>query len=531
MGGTQLLALTANGDLELLRNLDLHGSLGDSGDGLVTFTSGIDLGANDLTTTGTINAGSINVSGGFNVSGISSATNATVTIDNDGNGSNTFQVIGNTAGPTPVLLASLDESSVLALGPTTAATPTLTTAGINDLTLMGNGSGIVIVNDALSVTGGVDLNGTPLLVGATLNPALFPANLALLDAVQTFTRTQTIQGAADTSSLVVRQSGAAATADIFRVTNSTDTGSFLLVNVAGRVQVPAAPVLANDVVNKTYADTKASLAGDTFTGALVLNTGANPNLSLDEDGLFYNQAGAVTLTIDNASGAGTTNLALEGNLTGTDTNPFFVTGNSGLTLDTAGGTNVVVDVDGAGVMNVNRVLNATAGLNVTNAALTMGGQNITGVGGTLSSQNGTFTVTSTAGNGTINVSATGNGGVNVNATGGTVALNGTAATGGTIATNTTIDGAAGNSASSASATPSVINLSAVIITADTTVTNLTGGIAGQVVTIVAGAGTTSVQVADAGNFSLSAAFNGNADDTLTVVFNGAQWIEVARSAN
>ncbi|GMV80900.1 MAG: hypothetical protein AMXMBFR7_20840 [Planctomycetota bacterium] len=537
--GTDLLFLEADGDLFVGGNLDLRGNLFDGSDGIVNVGSALNLGANNLTTTGTINAGTINANS-LAVSGISSATNAIVTIDNDDNGSNTFQIIGNTGGA--LTLATLDETSLFTLGPTSAATPTITTQGSNNLTLDA-ASNLVVVNAGLQVNGVLNMNSNNItnvngitattftgngaaltnvdaatlggnnaaffrnatnINAGTIGSAFLPTNVALLDAVQTFSVTHTFQPASDSVSAIVRQTTfAGPSADIFQITNPGGATKFFFLDANGRVQV---------------------------TSSLLLDTGAGSNLTLVEGGFSYNSAATETLAISNA-GAGQTDLSIEGNLTGNNTTAFTITGSAGMNLSTGNNLDLTVTANGTGEMDVNRILNAAAGVNVSTAPLTMGGQNITGVGNTLSSSNGTFTVTSTAGSGTVNLTATGAGNASVNATGGTVALNGTAASGGTITTNTTIDGAAGNSASSTSATPSVINLSAVIITADTTITNLTGGIAGQVVTIVAGAGTASVQVADAGNFALSAAFNGNVDDTLTVVFNGTQWIEVTRSTN
>ncbi|MBE7465318.1 MAG: hypothetical protein HS116_17715 [Planctomycetes bacterium] len=537
--GTDLLFLEADGDLFVGGNLDLRGNLFDGTDGIVNISSSVNLGANNLTTTGTINAGTINANS-LAVSGISSATNAIVTIDNDDNGANTFQIIGNSGGA--LTLATLDETSLFTLGPTSAATPKLTTQGSNNLTLDA-ASNLVIVDAGLQVNGVLNMNSNNItnvngitattftgngaaltnvdaatlggnnsafyrnatnINAGTIGSAFLPANVALLDAIQTFSVTHTFQPASDSVSAIVRQTTfAGPSADIFQITNPAGATKFFFLDANGRVQV---------------------------TSSLLLDTAAGSNLTLVEGGFSYNSAATETLAISNA-GAGQTDVSIEGNLTGNNTTAFTVTGTAGMNLSTGNNLDLTVTANGAGEMDVNRILNAAAGVNVSTAPLTMGGQNITGVGNTLSSSNGTFTVTSTAGSGTVNLTATGAGNASVNATGGTVALNGTAASGGTITTNTTIDGAAGNSASSASATPSVINLSAVIITADTTITNLTGGIAGQVVTIVAGAGTTSVQVADAGNFALSAAFNGNVDDTLTVVFNGTQWIEVTRASN
>ena len=66
----------------------------------------------------------------------------------------------------------------------------------------------------------------------------------------------------------------------------------------------------------------------------------------------------------------------------------------------------------------------------------------------------------------------------------------------------------------------------------TAITQLDGAIAGQVVTIIITSGTNSSTIADSGNFKLSAAFNPNADDTITLyTSDGTTWYELSRSAN
>jgi len=84
-------------------------------------------------------------------------------------------------------------------------------------------------------------------------------------------------------------------------------------------------------------------------------------------------------------------------------------------------------------------------------------------------------------------------------------------------------------------TPSVANINVLKIganTGGTAITQLDGAIAGQVVTIIITSGTNSSTIADSGNFKLSAAFNPNVDDTLTLyTSDGTTWYELSRSAN
>ena len=84
-------------------------------------------------------------------------------------------------------------------------------------------------------------------------------------------------------------------------------------------------------------------------------------------------------------------------------------------------------------------------------------------------------------------------------------------------------------------TPSVANINVLKIganTGGTAITQLDEAIAGQVVTIIITSATNSSTIADSGNFKLSAAFNPNADDTLTLyTSDGTTWHELSRSAN
>jgi len=63
----------------------------------------------------------------------------------------------------------------------------------------------------------------------------------------------------------------------------------------------------------------------------------------------------------------------------------------------------------------------------------------------------------------------------------------------------------------------------------TTITNFTDGVAGQQITIIFTNG--SATLSDAATLKLSAAITGTADDTITLVYDGTNWFEVARSVN
>jgi len=84
-------------------------------------------------------------------------------------------------------------------------------------------------------------------------------------------------------------------------------------------------------------------------------------------------------------------------------------------------------------------------------------------------------------------------------------------------------------------TPSVANINVLKIppnTGVTTITQLDGAIAGQVVTIIITSGTNPSRLADDGNFKLSAAFTPGIDDTITLyTSDGTTWYELSRSAN
>lgn len=66
-------------------------------------------------------------------------------------------------------------------------------------------------------------------------------------------------------------------------------------------------------------------------------------------------------------------------------------------------------------------------------------------------------------------------------------------------------------------------------TGATTITDFEDATEGQVIFLLITDGLTNI--ADAGNFQLSAAFNPNASDTLTLVYKSGVWYELARSAN
>jgi hypothetical protein len=63
----------------------------------------------------------------------------------------------------------------------------------------------------------------------------------------------------------------------------------------------------------------------------------------------------------------------------------------------------------------------------------------------------------------------------------------------------------------------------------TSITDLTGGVVGQIVVLLFTDSGTSI--ADSGNFKLSAAFSSSTDATLTLVYTGTSWVEITRSAN
>lgn len=84
------------------------------------------------------------------------------------------------------------------------------------------------------------------------------------------------------------------------------------------------------------------------------------------------------------------------------------------------------------------------------------------------------------------------------------------------------------------ATPSVQGLSllTVCVSSPLVITDLDDGVPGQVVTVMSVGCGGSLAVNDAGFFELSANFlDATGLDTLTLVFDGAVWYEVARSVN
>lgn len=82
------------------------------------------------------------------------------------------------------------------------------------------------------------------------------------------------------------------------------------------------------------------------------------------------------------------------------------------------------------------------------------------------------------------------------------------------------------------ATPSVANVSylAVANTAPTTITNFTGGVAGQVLYLVFADTNTTITTANA-YLSGAASYVSTVNGTLTLVYTGSAWAEIARSTN
>lgn len=83
-------------------------------------------------------------------------------------------------------------------------------------------------------------------------------------------------------------------------------------------------------------------------------------------------------------------------------------------------------------------------------------------------------------------------------------------------------------------TSSYIELTSNISTAGTRTFTLSNGVyTGQLLFMQLTGSTTTVvaDLADAGNLRLSAAWSGTGDDTITLIWTGAHWAEICRSAN
>jgi hypothetical protein len=82
-----------------------------------------------------------------------------------------------------------------------------------------------------------------------------------------------------------------------------------------------------------------------------------------------------------------------------------------------------------------------------------------------------------------------------------------------------------------SATPSIVgfNVWTTANTNPTTITNFTGGVTGQTITLLFTDANTTLT--DGANLKLSAAFTSTADDTMTLFYNGTAWFEMSRSVN
>jgi len=85
-------------------------------------------------------------------------------------------------------------------------------------------------------------------------------------------------------------------------------------------------------------------------------------------------------------------------------------------------------------------------------------------------------------------------------------------------------------------TPDIANVNVLKIganTGGTAITQLDGGIAGQVMVLIGTSATNSSTIADSGNFKLNGTtWTASVDETLVLyTSNGTTWIELSRSAN
>ena len=111
----------------------------------------------------------------------------------------------------------------------------------------------------------------------------------------------------------------------------------------------------------------------------------------------------------------------------------------------------------------------------------------------------------------------------------------------TIAGNQVFTGKVSNTKTSvtiaAAATTFAVANNFVEVTGDAganTVATITGGVSGQILTLLFVDGLvtiTDTAAATADTVNLSAAFTSSAIDTLTLIYNGTKWIEIARSVN
>ena len=89
----------------------------------------------------------------------------------------------------------------------------------------------------------------------------------------------------------------------------------------------------------------------------------------------------------------------------------------------------------------------------------------------------------------------------------------------------------------AAATTFAVTNNFVAVTGDAganTVATITGGVSGQILTLLFVDGLvtiTDTAAATADTVNLSAAFTSSANDTLTLIYDGVKWIEIARSVN
>ncbi len=361
--GTKIAAGTITGG-----NLDPNISISTTGDVSTT-------GAGKVTSAGLLTASNgLTLSGGSltlpNSSVADSALSANVALLN---AAQTFSMT-NTFDP-----GAADLSSVV-VKQTSAVTPSLDVFSVTDTTgatkyLNVDKSGNTSASGSLAVAGsttstglltasnGLTLSGGSLtLPNNSVADSALSANVALLDAAQTFSKTNTFDpGVADLSSVVVKQTSAATPSlNVFSVTDTTGATKYLNVDKSGNTSVSG--VLSGNGSGLTSLDAAALASGLVPVARLPLGTTAAPG-ALQADGTTITVAGGVI----SASAAG---INLSGDVSGpANANTIGagkVTGAnlaSGISISTTGN----IATTGAGTITSAGLLKASNGLTVTGA--------------------------------------------------------------------------------------------------------------------------------------------------------------------
>jgi len=234
-GATKFLSVNASG------NTTVSGTLNGNGSGLTSLN-----GTN--VTSGTVPSAQLPIAGTTSgTRGVMYADNTSITVAADGKITAVGAAPTGTAGgdltgsfPSPTIAAGVVTGAKIASGTISGGN----LAGNIGISTTGNiattGSGQITSAGLLTASNGLTLSsGTLTLPATSIADSALSANVALLNAAQTFTNANTINpGTTNVTGLIIKQTSAASPAsDVFDVTDKTGATKFLSVNASGNTAV------------------------------------------------------------------------------------------------------------------------------------------------------------------------------------------------------------------------------------------------------------------------------------------------------